>query len=95
MSKKETVFGGTMLSQEKLLKVIAEDLRVCRGATHAPTDTSGRDRQFMEISTLTRHMEWAENANNDQATLEEIVRSLEKNMVVHYQEWRKRATVKS
>jgi hypothetical protein len=49
----------------------------------------------MEISTLTRHMEWAENANNDQAILEEIVRSLEKNMGVHYQEWRERATVKS
>jgi hypothetical protein len=53
------------------------------------------DRQIMEIATLTRHMEWAENANGDQAVLEEIVRSLEKNMVVHYQEWRERATVKS
>ena len=84
-----------MLSQEKLLKVIAEDLRVCRGATHASTDAPGRDRQIMEIATLTRHLEWAENANNDQAVLEEIVRSLEKNMVVHYQEWRERATVKS
>jgi hypothetical protein len=40
-------------------------------------------------------MEWAKTANDDQATLEEIVRSLEKNMVVHYQEWRERATVKS
>ena len=49
----------------------------------------------MEIATLIRHMEWAENANNDQAVLEEIVRSLEKNMVVRYQEWRERATVKS
>ena len=84
-----------MLSQEKLLKVIAEDLRVCRGASHAPTDAPGRDRQIMEIATLTRHMEWAESAINDQAILEEIVRSLEKNMVVRYQEWRERATVKS
>jgi hypothetical protein len=84
-----------MLSQEKLLKVIAEDLRVCRGATHAPTDAPGRDRQIMEVATLTRHLEWAENANNDQAVLEEIVGSLEKNMVVRYQEWRERATDKS
>jgi hypothetical protein len=68
------------------LNVIAEDLRVCRRATHAPTDTSGRDRQIMEVATLIRHQEWAENANNDQAVLEEIVRSLEKNMVVRYQE---------
>jgi hypothetical protein len=84
-----------MLNQEKLLKVMAEDLRVCREATHASTDALGRDRQIMEIATLTRHMEWAENANGNQGVLEEIVRSLEKNMVVHYQEWRERATVKS
>jgi hypothetical protein len=83
-----------MLSQEKLLKVIAEDLRVCRQATPASADIPGRDRQILEISILTRHMEWAKTANDDQATLEEIVRSLEKNMVVHYQEWRERATVK-
>jgi hypothetical protein len=84
-----------MLSQEKLLKVIAEDLRVCRGATHASTDAPSRDLQIVEIATLTRHMEWAGNPNDDQAALEEIVRSLEKNMVVHYQEWRERATAKS
>jgi len=29
-----------MLSQEKLLKVIPEDLRVCRGATHAWDSTT-------------------------------------------------------
>lgn len=67
----------------------------CRGATHVSTDAPGRDRQIMEITTLTRHMEWAENANDDQAVLEEIVQSLEKNMVVRYQEWRKCATVTS
>jgi hypothetical protein len=49
----------------------------------------------MEIAILNRHKEWTENANDDQAVLEEIVRSLEKNMVVRYQEWRERATVKS
>jgi hypothetical protein len=77
-----------LLSQEKLLKVIAEDLRVWRGASHASTDAPGRERQSMEITTLTQHMKWAENANDDQAVLEEIVQSLEKNMVVRYQEWR-------
>ena len=31
---------------------------------------------------------------DDQAALEEIVQSLERNMIVRYQEWRKCATVK-
>jgi hypothetical protein len=44
------------------------------------------ERQIKEIATLAQHMKWAENANDGQAVLEETVQSLEKNMVVRYQE---------
>lgn len=82
-----------MLSQEKLLKVIDADMRACRAATHAPDDKIGRDRQILELATLTQHLRMASDAGNDQAELEKVVQSLEKNMVVGYQRWRELSTV--
>jgi hypothetical protein len=59
--------GFTMLSQEKLLKVIEADMRACRAATHAPDDKLGLERQKLELATLTQHLQMAFDAGNDQA----------------------------
>jgi hypothetical protein len=82
-----------MLSQEKLLKAIEADMGACRAATHAPDDRVGRDRQLLELATLTRHQQMAFDAGSDQAELERVVQSLETNMVVRYQQWRELSTV--
>jgi hypothetical protein len=81
-----------MLSQEKLLKAIDSDMRVCRSVN--PTDASGKQRQILELTTLTRHLNWAKSAGDDQAELERVVGSLEVNEVVRrYQRWRQLATI--
>jgi hypothetical protein len=82
-----------MFSQEKLLKVIDADMRACRDATPIPTDAPGKERQSLELATLARHLERAKSVGDDQAALEQIVQSLEKNMVVRYQRWRELSTV--
>jgi hypothetical protein len=82
-----------MLSQQKLLKAIDADMRACRDATLAPTDTPGKDRQILELATLTSHLQWAQTAGDDQSVLEQIVQSLEKSVVVGYQHWRDLSTV--
>jgi hypothetical protein len=46
------------------------------------------------MATLARHLQWAQSAGEDQAVLERVVQSLEKNMVVRYQDWRGFSTVK-
>jgi len=82
-----------MFSQQKLLKVIDADMHACRCAAPAPTDAPGKERQIQELAILTRHLEWAKSVGDDQAALEQIVQSLEKNMVVRYQRWRELSPV--
>jgi hypothetical protein len=82
-----------MLSQQKLLKAIDADIRVCRNATPGPTDTPGKERQILELATLTSHLQWAQSAGDDQAVLEQIVQSLEKSVVVGYQHCRDLSTI--
>jgi hypothetical protein len=84
---------GTMLSQEKLLKALDTDIRICRNAKYTPNDEHGKKRQILESATLIRHLQWAQSAGNDQTILEQIVQSLEKNAVVGYQHWRNLATI--
>jgi hypothetical protein len=87
-----------MLSQDKLLKVIDEDLNYCRGAVERlnPTDTKGRERNILEFNTLLQHFQWAERAGDDQEELEKIVRSLETNGFLRgYQDWRERSETPS
>ena len=81
------------MSQQKLLKVIEEDLDACRQAATSlhPTDEDGKDRNFLEFTTLMWHLRWARNAS-DQAALERVVASSEKNDFLRgYQDWRKRS----
>ena len=86
--------GEQMLSQTNLLNAIEDDLKVCRNAEHASDDIQGKDRQKLEIATLTRHVQMTHEAGDDQTELEKVVRSLEKSLVVgRYQRWRDRATV--
>jgi hypothetical protein len=86
-----------MLSQQKLLKVINADMKVCRDAK--PTDQVGRDRQILELATLTSHLQWAIRAGDDQVELEKIVSSLEdrqaKTVLRGYQHWREQCTKSS
>jgi len=50
---------------------------------------AGKDRNILEISTLTAHLAWAQRAGTDQAELERIVHSLETNVLLRgYQRWR-------
>ena len=87
-----------MVNREKLLKVIDDDLKVCRGAAERlhPTDTPGRERNVLEFNTLMAHLQWTERAGTDQAELERVVRSLETNEFLRgYQRWRDRSETKS
>jgi len=77
-----------MLSQENLLKVIDADMRACAQAKPLAGDAPGKERQILEMATLARHLQWTQSAGQDQAVLEQIVESLERNMVVRYQDWR-------
>ena len=82
-----------MLSQQKLLKVIDEDLNACGGAvaTLHPTDADAKDRKNLEFTALSWHLRWARNAG-DQAALERVVASSEKNDFLRgYQNWRERS----
>lgn len=82
-----------MLSQQKLLKVIDEDLNACGGAvaTLPPTDADGIDRKNLELIALSWHLRWARNAG-DQAALERVVASSEKNDFLRgYQNWREKS----
>ena len=82
-----------MFSQQKLLQLIDDDLRACDKAN--PVDTPGKQQKVIEHDTLIRHLQWVRKAGDDQATLEKIVQSLEKNMVIRYQRWREDSTVPS
>ena len=84
-----------MLSQERLLKAIDDDLRVCNAAEPAPGDEQGRDHRTLELTTLINHLEWTKRAGTDQTELEKIVVLLERiqNPVRSYQRWRELATV--
>jgi hypothetical protein len=85
-----------MLSQERLLKAIDEDMQVCQAAEPVPGDEPGRQQRILELATLTNHLQWAKRAGDDQAELEKIIVSLERiqNPVRGYQHWREVATVK-
>jgi hypothetical protein len=77
----------SMVSQEKLLKAIEEDIRVCRAGKH--TEVDGMARQNLEFNKLIRHLEMVNDAGDDQAKLEVIVQSLETNLAVgRHQHWR-------
>jgi hypothetical protein len=67
-----------MLSQEKLLKVIDAALIQSKNAA-----------QRIEHMTLLQYLQMAQEAGDDQAKLEAVVSSLEKNHVIgRYQQWR-------
>jgi hypothetical protein len=86
-----------MISQQKLLEVIAEGLKNCKQAevTINPADTDARSRAALEYNTLIQHFNMAMAAGNDQAELERVVQSLEKNLVVGpHRHWRELSTVK-
>jgi hypothetical protein len=75
-----------MLSQEKLLKAIDSEVLTCLSVN--PTDAPGKQRQILELTTLTRHLEWTKSAGDDQAELDRVVGSLETNEVVRrYRRW--------
>jgi|HubBroStandDraft_3_1064219.scaffolds.fasta_scaffold709932_1 hypothetical protein len=83
-----------MLSQEKLLKAIDDDLKVCREAEERmnPSDTRGKDQNILEFKTLMQHLKSAQRAGSDQTELERVVSSLESNQVLRgYQRWRERS----
>ena len=83
-----------MLSQQKLLKVIDDDLKVCReaGERMNPSDTRAKEQNIVEFNTLMNHLMWAQRAGSDQAELERVVHSLESNEVLRgYQLWRERS----
>jgi hypothetical protein len=70
------------------------DMQACAEAKPSPGDAAGNERHILEMATLARHLQWAQSAGQDQAALEQIVQSLENNMVVRYQDWRGFSTVK-
>ena len=81
-----------MISQAKLLKVIDEDMRLCRGARHSHIDALSR--QSLELAALTKHWDMALDAGEDQYKLELVVLSLEDDpAVAGYHRWRERSTV--
>ena len=83
-----------MFSQEKLWNLVEAELRASQDARHASTETAARERQFVEIATLTRHLAWIKEAGDDQMVLEKIISSLEESTIVRYQAWRELSTVK-
>jgi hypothetical protein len=76
-----------VISQEKLLKVIDADLVQCTKIRQS--DIPGATQQNIEHLTLLQHLKMAQEAADDQAKLEAVVASLEKNPVLgRYQHWR-------
>jgi hypothetical protein len=76
-----------MISKEKLLKVIDADLVQCTKIRQG--DIPGATQQNVEHLTLLQHLKMAQEAGDDQAKLEAVVASLEKNPVIgKYQYWR-------
>jgi hypothetical protein len=84
-------WGQPVFSQEKLWNLIESVLRACRNVL--PADEMDKQRQIIEIATLTRHLEWTKQASDDQAILEEIISSLEENIIVPYRNWRELSTL--
>ena len=81
-----------MLSQEQLLKAIDADLKQCNKIRQG--DIHGASQQNLEHTTLLQHLRMAQEAGDDQAKLEAVVSSLEKNPVVgRYQRWRELSQV--
>jgi len=78
-----------VLDQEKLLKIIDADLRSCDSANLL--DEPSKLRQVFEHIVLEQHRQWACEAGDDQAVLEQIVQSLEKNIARH-RHWREKST---
>jgi hypothetical protein len=82
--------GATMLSQTKLLKSIDDDLQRCREALN-PTDEPGTERRRIELSTLLNQLLWTNKVGDNQAELERIVDSLERNPFLgDHQPWREK-----
>jgi hypothetical protein len=78
-----------VLNQEKLLKVIDADLRTCDSANSL--DERSKLQHVFEHIVLVQHRQWACEAGDDQAVLEQIVQSLEKNIARH-RHWREKST---
>ncbi len=79
-----------MLSQEKLLNVINEDLKQATAEQQA--DVQAASQQNIEHLTLLKHLQMAKKAGSDPEKLEAVVASLEKNPVIGaYQHWRERS----
>ena len=82
-----------MLSPKKLILVIQEDLALCRKAGRMITDNQILEVKKLEVATLLRHLQMTEEAGNDQAELERVMKSLEANPLVRgHQDWREKAT---
>jgi hypothetical protein len=83
-----------VLSQQNLLKVLNEDLKVCRDAasTIPASDHGGKQQNILEYNTLLNHIRMAQEAGSDQDKLENVVCSLESNNFMGgYQHWRERS----
>lgn len=81
-----------MLSQEKLLNVINMDLKQCTAGRQA--DVRAAAQQNTEHVTLLQYLKMAREAGDDQAKLEAVVASLEKDPIIGmYQHWRRLSEV--
>ena len=58
-----------------------------------PADEPGQPQKMFMHDTLLKHRDWASEAGEDQAVLEQIVGSLERNMLLPFHRWRERSTV--
>ena len=82
-----------MLSQQKFLTAIKNDLRVRRAEIHEG-GVDGQNETYLEWSALVRYQRRVQDAGDDQSKLEIVVKSLEKNHAVgRSQNWRGQATV--
>ena len=83
-----------MLSPKKLALVIQEDLAMCRKAGRIFTDTQVLEAKKLEVATLLRHLQMTEEAGDDQAELERVMKSLGANPLLKgYKHRREKAMV--
>ena len=76
-----------MLSQEKLLKIINEEIGRCHKGNHG--DVGEVTKPTVILMPLLQHREMAETADNDQVKIEAVVLSLETNSIVNnIRRWR-------
>jgi hypothetical protein len=83
-----------MLKRDKLLRAINNDLRQVTKALELSVendDRPGIKQGLVEWGTLHQHLQMTIEASS-QEELEKVIQSLEKNVVIVYQNWRQLAT---